>query len=134
MSKHRQQILTSLKQAGYKLTKPRRAVIDILTKKQHPLTAADIHRYLPSIDLASIYRALDVLTKLNIAQVEQVNNSSYYYLDSTLHHHIICEQCGYKQCLPCKHTFNINNFVNIKHQLTLTGICQSCAIKLNQQQ
>ncbi len=135
MDEQYQKILNILKKAGYKITKPRQAVINILTSKQHPLTAAEIYHYLPTVNLSSIYRVLDILTHLNIVQVEQIKNTAFYYLSLDSHHHIICEQCGYRQCLPCHHTFaDINNFTNIKHQLILTGICHSCAIKLNRSQ
>ncbi len=123
--------INALRQTGYKLTKPRQAILELLKKKKHPLTAAIIHKYLPHINLSSIYRTLNLLNKLNLIQKELINGISYYYLANSLHHHIICNHCGYSQCLPCHHNFkHITNFINIKHQLILTGTCKICASKI----
>lgn len=117
----------NLKQAGYKLTKPREAILKFLQKNHTPLSATDIHKKLDNINLASIYRTLKLFTKLKIIQQEFINNENYYYLADKKHHHIICRNCGYLECIPCKHYFKIKNFSEIDHQIILTGLCNKCS-------
>ncbi len=118
----------TLKQAGYKSTKPRQQVLKILQVGHTPLSAKTIYKKTRNINLASIYRTLKLLTELNIIQQEFINNKNYYYLANKKHHHIICKNCGHLECIPCNHSFKIKNFSQINHQVMLTGLCNKCAV------
>lgn len=117
-----------LQQAGYKLTKPRTLVLDFLAKKHKPQAAASIYQNLKNkLDRVTVYRVLMVLEKVGLVFREQSGAEALYYLAEKQHHHIICSQCGYIQCVPCNHVFKkIKNFNQIKHQLVLTGLCKKC--------
>lgn len=115
-----------LKRAGFKITRPRQLVLKILQRYKTPLSATQIHSKLPDIDLVSIYRNVNLLVRLKIIFQEIINNENFYYLDKKPHHHIICQQCGRTECLPCTHKYHVKNFKNISHQLTLTGLCNNC--------
>jgi Fe2+ or Zn2+ uptake regulation protein len=117
-----------LKERGYKLTKPRLAVLQLLKGQKTPLSAREIFKELKQkYDLVSIYRTLKILEKAEIPFAELINGEKKYHLSQGQHHHIICERCGRSECIPCHHLFNkIKNFTNIRHQLTLTGVCNKC--------
>ncbi|MBU1895799.1 transcriptional repressor [Patescibacteria group bacterium] len=117
-----------LKAKGYKITRPRVAVLDLLTKQTKPLSVKEIFVKLKrEHDLASIYRILKLLEEVEITFAEAIGGEKYYHLGKDQHHHIVCQKCGHVECLPCNHLFNkIKNFTNIKHQLTLTGVCNKC--------
>jgi len=119
----------TIKNQGYKLTKPRLLVLDLLEQNHQPLSAIQIHIKLKKqIDLASVYRILNLFKSLGIIFEERINNKEHYYLGEKQHHHIICKKCGYSECLPCKHLFeNIKNFSHISHNLTISGICKKCS-------
>jgi len=112
----------------YKLTSPRLAVLNVLEKNTIPLSAKEILQKInKKINLTSVYRTLELFTKLNITQSEARNEEKKYYISTSPHHHIVCEKCGKTECIPCSHAFkNIKNFKNVTHQLTLTGICNKC--------
>ena len=59
-------IYTLLKEAGYRLTKPRRAVSRVLLSTQKPLSIEEIHTRLDdrSINRVSIYRTIQLLCDL----------------------------------------------------------------------
>jgi len=115
------------KKAGYKMTRPRRAVLDYLEKVHEPSSAQEIHEQVSNIDLASIYRTLGLFEKLNIVQREDIAGTARFYLADCLHHHITCSSCGRIECIPCQHSFSkIKGFKKITHQLTLSGICSGC--------
>jgi Fur family ferric uptake transcriptional regulator len=63
-------IATLLSQHGYKFTSQRRIVIRAITSSQDHLTPAAIyekvHQQHPNIGLVTIYRTLDILTKLEL--------------------------------------------------------------------
>ncbi|MBU1202766.1 transcriptional repressor [Patescibacteria group bacterium] len=118
-----------LKQSGYKLTRPRQLILEYLKKNEHPIAAGDIYKALKNkIDKVTVYRILGVFEKLGIVFKEFSGKEFLYYLSGKQHHHIICQKCGYSQCIPCSHVFKgIKNFKNIKHHLVLTGLCNKCS-------
>lgn len=120
-------IITQLTQAGYKCTKPRQEVLQFLAKNHHAISAQDLHKQITKVDRASVYRALNLFEELGLVLVEYINNEKLYCLAGDPHHHIICKKCGYMEEIPCTHSLNnFNNFTNVQHQLTLTGVCSKC--------
>jgi Fe2+ or Zn2+ uptake regulation protein len=117
-----------LKQAGFSLTKPRKLVLAFLRKTKKLVAANDIYQKLKKdLDKVTVYRTLEVLEKAQIIFKETGDKEAKYYLADKQHHHIVCQKCGYTQCLPCEHIFTkIKNFSKIKHQLFLTGLCNKC--------
>ena len=118
-----------LKNKGYKITKNRDLVIAYFKKNKKKLSSAkELYSQLKGqMDRVTVYRILEVLEQAGIIFKEQLGKESFYYLGAKKHHHIICQKCGYIECIPCKHAFeNIKNFNNISHQLILTGLCNKC--------
>lgn len=122
-------IKEELKKAGYKLTKPRLLVLNELIKANSPLCAQDIYEKVKKdVDLASVYRTLNLFVSLKLIFKEPFESKELYYISKKPHHHIICRKCGYSQCIECDHLFkNIKNFTNISHTLTISGICKKCS-------
>jgi len=118
---------TDLQNAGYKLTKPRQRILDLMNKNHIPLSANDIGKKLKNIDLVTVYRSLNLFVTLGICQLELLNGEQYYYLAEKQHHHVVCSKCGRMECVPCHHQYQLKNFSHIKHSLTLTGLCTACA-------
>jgi Fur family transcriptional regulator, ferric uptake regulator len=117
-----------IKQAGYKMTKPRQAVLSVLEQEHYPLSAQEVYERSESArDLVSVYRTLHLFEEIGIVQREDSNGTARYYLADNSHHHVTCTDCGRTECVPCKHSFKIKGFKNISHQLTLSGTCSGCA-------
>lgn len=116
-----------LAEAGYKMTVPRLAVLQYLSSAHSLISARDLHKKIKTVDLASIYRTLNLLEKMQAVNVEVVNKEKLYCLAGEPHHHIICRNCGHTEVVKCDHHFkNIRNFTDIYHQMTLTGVCHKC--------
>lgn len=112
---------------GYRMTKARLAVISHLSSVCSPISARNLHQKIKIVDRASVYRALNLFEELQIVNVETVNKEKLYCLADEPHHHIICRKCGHMESIKCDHHFfNLKNFSNIHHQLTLTGVCNQC--------
>lgn len=113
--------------AGYKLTTPRAAVLAGLSKFHGPISARTLHKKINQVDRASVYRALNLFEELHLVNIELVEKEKLYCLSTVPHHHVICQKCGYTEEIICKHNFsNFKNFSNVRHRLTITGLCLKC--------
>ena len=99
-----QDIRKHLEQSSSRLTPQREAVIQVLMSHQTGhLSAEEIYLYtkklLPEIGLATVYRSLELLEKLNVVyKLEYGDGQSRYELtranEEHYHHHLICQSCG----------------------------------------
>ncbi len=122
-----EKIAEKLTQAGYKLTKPRLAVLRVLRKAGEPVSARELHARISHCDQASVYRNLHLFEAIGLVKAETVDQEKYYCAADKPHHHIICRKCGKIENIPCTHKFNRHkNFSDIEHQLTLYGVCGKC--------
>lgn len=131
-----------LKDKGYKATPARLAILDIFSKNKTPLNAEMIYKKtlkiknLKKINEATIYRTLlsleesGLLKKINLRK-----NSSYFELNNTHHHHIVCTKCDRIEDFENKELEKIigrvveksSKFSNIKeHSIELFGLCRMC--------
>ena len=92
---------TNLKEAGLKITHPRKRILEILENQQHKhLTADDIYRYLveanEEIGLATVYRVLNQFESAGLVEKHNFESGqAYYELDSGEHHdHMVCVETG----------------------------------------
>jgi Fur family ferric uptake transcriptional regulator len=132
-------VVAALRQHGYKLTPQRRAVMRTIVSSQDHLTPAAIyekvHQDYPDIGLVTIYRTLQILTKLGLICELHAGDSCRSYTISALghHHHLICSNCGVvvdfpgfelgevEQKLSKETGFRIDG-----HLLEFIGLCQAC--------
>ncbi len=132
-------VAATLRQHGYKLTPQRRVVMRTILSTQDHLTPAAIyekvHQDYPNIGLVTIYRTLEILTRLGLICELHAGGSCHSYTISALghHHHLICSNCGtvvdfhgfelgeVEQSLSKETGFRIDG-----HLLELIGLCQAC--------
>ena len=91
----------NLKQAGLKITHPRKRILEILENKRNKhLTADDIYRSLvdarEEIGLATVYRVLNQFESAGLVEKHNFESGqAYYELDSGVHHdHMVCIVTG----------------------------------------
>jgi Fur family ferric uptake transcriptional regulator len=91
----------NLKQAGLKVTHPRKRILEILESKRNKhLTADDIYRSLveagEEIGLATVYRVLNQFEGAGLVEKHNFESGqAYYELDSGEHHdHMVCVETG----------------------------------------
>lgn len=123
-----EKIILKILAAGYKLTTPRLAVIKKMSQEHRPLSARDLSKKIKMIDQVSVYRTLSLLVELGVANAQIIDKEKIYCLSGQPHHHIVCKKCGYTEEVECHHHFNkFKNFINVHHQLILTGLCHKCS-------
>ena len=91
----------NLKQAGLKITHPRKRILEILENKSNKhLTADDIYRSLvdarEEIGLATVYRVLNQFESAGLVEKHNFESGqAYYEIDSGVHHdHMVCVETG----------------------------------------
>ena len=92
---------SNLKQAGLKITHPRKRILEILESQRNKhLTADDIYRCLvdarEEIGLATVYRVLNQFESAGLVEKHNFESGqAYYELDSGVHHdHMVCVETG----------------------------------------
>jgi len=137
-----------LANAGFRLTLPRQVILDVLGQTPQHLSAEEVffrvHQFYPGIGLATVYRTLDLLTRVGLVfKFDFGDGRSRYELVTGAakqpHHHIICTNCGriidfghsideerkliaaLERELSKKHGFKIN-----AHQIHFYGLCKDC--------
>ena len=133
-------IATILRQQGYKLTPQRRTVLSAIALSRKHLTPAAIYERVrqehPGIGLVTVYRTLEILTKLGlICEVHAGGNCRSYLMrrPSEHHHHLICSDCGtvidFTDCdlSELEQRLSEESGFKIKgHLLEFLGQCQNC--------
>jgi Fe2+ or Zn2+ uptake regulation protein len=77
-----------------RLTEKRKQILDVLQSKKKALSAAEVHAFLPGMDLVTVYRNLDAFTKLKlIRRVSLGTDEALYEYQHEPHHHAICSDC-----------------------------------------
>lgn len=92
---------SNLKEAGLKVTHPRKRILEILESQRNKhLTADDIYRCLveagEEIGLATVYRVLSQFETAGLVEKHNFESGqAFYELDSGEHHdHMVCVETG----------------------------------------
>lgn len=128
--------LALLKTSGIRLTGPRRTVISALGAAPGHLTVEQLAVGLPHSDLSSIYRCLDLLTRVGaVQQIQPMRGPAVFHLlnGSHAHPHAQCLGCGLILDLETEQLAGVGarlleglDFELSDHDVTLAGLCSSC--------
>jgi Fur family ferric uptake transcriptional regulator len=123
---------------GLRVTKPRLAVLDILSRGGH-LEVDEITRQarsqLDSVSTQAIYDVLGALARAGLARRIEPAGSPALYEARTgdNHHHIVCRACGAiadVDCAvgsaPCLDPSQTHGFVVDEAEVTYWGLCPAC--------
>lgn len=129
--------LYQLRTKGYRITPQREEVLKVFSHR--PLSVDEIFDLLKkkniSIDLASIYRTVQLFVHNEILQPIEFGDGKkrYELLSEGHHHHLICNMCGTVEDISVKneHTMlkqisNDSKFEITQHSLEFFGLCKKC--------
>jgi Fur family ferric uptake transcriptional regulator len=137
-------IIESLRSQGFRITKVRRGVIEMLTNASQPLSALEIlqsiKNTLPNVNKTTIYRELDFLTSHEIvSEIDILEGMKRYELvtSSHHHHHLVCTDCNSIQCVEMENDLDeLERRIRARHQFTVRshileffGCCSRCEEK-----
>lgn len=130
--------IARLRDAGYKITPPRLAVLEVIEQEGEHLDPAQILRRAqsihPAIGRATVYRTLELLTQLNIVRPIYVGEHGPTYIRAEGgHHHLVCSTCGividFDQCMAGDMMRDLTDrfgFQIQSHLLEFYGTCANC--------
>ena len=131
-----------LHKSGFKATRSRLALLEVLANSKHPLATHDIVKRLAKLsNQATIYRGLESLVETRmIRRVDMQHAHAHYELaiDKDHHHHIICTSCHRVEDLPdCSDLVSEKKLLKYSkqfsaindHSLEFFGTCKDCAAK-----
>lgn len=132
--------LNRLRERGFRITRGRRLVVDVLARAERPLSPYAMHDLLAGegeqVDTVSIYRTLETLEENGLAHRVAFSGG---YLPCRLedhpgcHHHLICRQCGVVKEVDCPGMADVergaatdSRFRIERHLVEFVGLCPAC--------
>ncbi len=131
--------LARLEQEGYRLTAPRRAIVEILAETEVALGPLEVYdrarQVCPGVGLVTVYRTLEKLEEAGLAQrVHQPGGCHRYLRAAHGHQHLLlCTRCGRASIFEGD---NLDGFIGAvaartgfaihDHWLQLYGLCPDC--------
>ena len=132
-----------LREHGYRVTTPRRAVWAVLRDADEHLTVEQIVAELEDrdadVDLASVYRTLGLLEEIGLARTSRLGDSGASHWEIAHpdeHFHLVCEECGdvdhhvgslvaeIRDHLAGDHGFEVRDV-----ELVVSGRCRRCSAR-----
>ena len=137
-----------LSERGYKMTPQRKEILKIFVERRnfHHMSAEDVYSILrendSEIGLATVYRALDLLSELGLlVRLDFGDGCARYELNTAdpkihHHHHLICLKCKkvieFEEDLLDELEKNIadkSGFEILNHEVKFFGYCSDCRTK-----
>jgi Fur family transcriptional regulator, ferric uptake regulator len=131
-----------LRQVDQRYTPGRRAIVDLLLTRGHPVSIGDIAENLPELPRSSAYRHLVDLEGVGLVRrVASGDEFARFELAEDLtehHHHLLCVDCGKVIDVTPTPEFEGNvaktvaqlaasqGFIPHSHRLDVLGVCEGC--------
>jgi len=130
-----------LRSHGLRVTRPRVAVLEVLSEGGH-LEVDDIANRvrgrLDSVSTQAVYDVLGALARAGLARrIEPAGSAALYeHRVGDNHHHVVCRGCGAVAdvdcavgAAPCLEPSTSHGFVLDEAEVTFWGLCPSCQDK-----
>ena len=132
--------LACLQENGYRLTLPRRTIVEILassTRALDPLELYDLgRRVYPRLGLVTVYRTLELLAGLGFVKCITTGHKErlWEFLGSEQPHpHLLCRACGELSGFDESEIASLREYLFAQYgftpslaQLTIPGLCRRC--------
>lgn len=150
MKNYQQYAVKTLKEAGYKITRQRRTIVELLEKTDKALSPYDMRDMLQkqniNADVVTIYRILEAFEGLSLVHKvlalngyircsrEKINERK-----NSCHHYLLCKSCHKvdevegENLTKLEHKIEtVKKFSIDSHYLEFTGLCNNCKLKASQ--
>ena len=131
-----QDTIERLAQVGHRVTAPRRAVLDAMSRLDSPFTIEELTSAAPAVGRATVFRTMKLLQEAEVVCRMVLEDGSVRYEVSTggHHHHLICNECGRVDEFSdadldalIRRNASDRRFRLASHSLELYGRCASCS-------
>lgn len=136
---HCKTYIQSLRQLGFRITSQREMVVEALVHSGEHITAEEIFAQVRArthgINLATVYRTLDLLVEVGFASRADLRDGYAVYATAQHgpHIHLVCKSCG--QVIDAEHGLvaPIDELLREQHgfsadlqHLSIAGLCAAC--------
>ena len=127
-----------LRGRGYRITPQRRVILHILRHTNDHLTPSEVFALakesLPELTEPTVYRTLEFLAQVGLAQAAFGSTGKRAYeISDHDHHHLVCSQCGHELEIPHDRLAGLfadlegdTQFQLAQNHITLFGLCPGC--------
>ncbi|MBN2146190.1 MAG: transcriptional repressor [Anaerolineales bacterium] len=141
---HCQSLIDALRLQGYRITPQREMIIAVIARSHRHLSAEEVftqvHRQSIAINLATVYRTLDLLVARGLATRLHLGEGQVVY--ATCQHgphiHLVCRKCGAliqgdQQLLATvgEQLLALYGFMADLEHISISGVCSDCQAKQN---
>ena len=137
-----ERLATELRKKGFRVTPQRAVILETIAHKGDHLSAQEVYieacERLPGLNIATVYRTLDSLHNAGLIDLLSSGSRLMHFSmrdPSNPHGHLVCRRC--ERIFEIKPAFvdriarevrQETKFVIDAHHLTLTGLCEMCAV------
>ena len=133
----------TLHQRGLRMTPQRQLVLDAVRALQHATpeqVCQQVQRITPTVNITTIYRALDLLEGLGLVRHTHLGHGAPVYSAQAHEHlHLVCHRCGRVTEQPNELLDDVAGrlratcgFVLDANHLALSGTCRECLAETEQ--
>ncbi|MFY1634339.1 Fur family transcriptional regulator [Solwaraspora sp. WMMB335] len=127
-----------LRSRGLRVTRPRLAVLDVLSHGGHrgvDEIAREVRDRIGSVSTQAVYDVLNALTLAGLARrIEPAGGAARYEARTgDNHHHVVCRDCGQVDdvdctvgAAPCLEPSTTHGFAIDEAEVTFWGLCPAC--------
>lgn len=135
-----EQIISSLRDEGLRITPQRIAIVDYLLKTEDHPSAELIHKVVrkryPMVSLSTVYKTLDLLKEKKLVNEIEVEGEARFDAHIDEHINLICMKCGKIDDIDEEYLKEIqvkaakkSKYLILKSNFELHGYCNSCKSK-----
>lgn len=129
------QVIGELEARGHRLTAARLSVLSQVYAQSDHFAAEDVHRVLPSVGRATVFRTIKLLVDEGVLCRVLMDDGRMFYRWSRRghHHHVVCKSCGVVRDLSrcgvpalLEDAVESLGFSMESHWLEVYGLCEAC--------
>lgn len=135
--KSKETIIQELQKAGFRMTRHRRAIINIIAERQDHPSVRQVYDKMrmndPGISLATVYNTLNMLVEMKLLkELEFEETDNRYDTNLSPHINLICTICGsindFEYDLPVATDIirEKEGFITKESRMEYRGICINC--------
>jgi len=136
-----EQIVSSLRDEGLRITPQRIAIVDYLLKTEDHPSAELIHKIVrkrfPMVSLSTVYKTLDLLKEKKLVNEIEVEGEARFDAHTNEHINLVCMKCGKIDDVDEESLKEIqvnaakkSKYLILRSNFELHGYCSSCKSRM----
>jgi len=139
---HLEEVVSSLREEGFRITPQRIAIVDYLLKTEEHPSAERIHKIIqkkyPMVSLSTVYKTLDLLKEKRLVNEIEVDGEARFDAHTNDHINLVCMNCGKIDDIDENSLKEIqaraarkSKYLILKGSFELFGYCGNCKSKFS---